>query len=51
MIRGDEAVTVEGTEEAAWRLTGTGFTVDTRSGDLMVGGGVRLDARAAEATK
>jgi len=51
VIRGDEAVTVEGTEKAAWRLTGTGFTVDTRSGDLVVGGGVRLDARTAEAGK
>jgi hypothetical protein len=51
MIRGDEAVTVEGTEQAAWRLTGTGFAVDPRSGDLLVGGGVRLDARTAGATK
>ena len=49
LIRGVEPVTVDGTGKAAWKLTGKGFTADPRSGDLTVGGGVRLEAQEAGA--
>jgi hypothetical protein len=46
MIRGESPVTVDGT---GWRLTGAGFTVDPRTGDLAVLGGAHLEASLAGA--
>jgi lipopolysaccharide export system protein LptC len=44
-VRGDDPVTVVG---RGYRLDGTGFTLDPRSGDIVVNGAARLVAGVAE---
>ena len=39
VIQGTDPVTVEG---PGYRLTGTGFTLDPSSGEIVIGGGARL---------